>query len=282
MTDIGRRESVLIPRLPITPKDLSSQFKRQDGERESIYVWRRTAREREEEGKKRVGKRNVFLPKWSEGAAVGTTARGGWRHELEAVWRSIGSHAYRRHATAGTTTVYDAVRCETDADFIFKTTSLLRTYLSNGCLKHTSPEIKKNKKERVSASRLLADFSSSVLFLPSLHRFCKGTFNSPSGTSWTDSIFFFSSSGALFFLPCRSAIAGRPLKCRTADWRTAAVKPRWMPSMCTLFSRSCGRASSDQDCPGRSATGAPTERRAAMKNTTTQVSDPPLLCLSRL
>ncbi|GBM04086.1 hypothetical protein AVEN_247955-1 [Araneus ventricosus] len=28
MTDIGRRESVLIPRLPITPKDLSSQFKR--------------------------------------------------------------------------------------------------------------------------------------------------------------------------------------------------------------------------------------------------------------
>ncbi|GBM55884.1 hypothetical protein AVEN_2578-1 [Araneus ventricosus] len=27
MTDIGRRESVLIPRLPITPKDLSSQFK---------------------------------------------------------------------------------------------------------------------------------------------------------------------------------------------------------------------------------------------------------------
>ncbi|GBM37738.1 hypothetical protein AVEN_65032-1 [Araneus ventricosus] len=29
MTDIGRRESILIPRLPITPKDLSSQFKRQ-------------------------------------------------------------------------------------------------------------------------------------------------------------------------------------------------------------------------------------------------------------
>ncbi|GBM30818.1 hypothetical protein AVEN_52611-1 [Araneus ventricosus] len=28
MTDIGRRESVLIPRLPIIPKDLSSQFKR--------------------------------------------------------------------------------------------------------------------------------------------------------------------------------------------------------------------------------------------------------------
>ncbi|GBM31638.1 hypothetical protein AVEN_50424-1 [Araneus ventricosus] len=28
MNDIGRRESVLIPRLPIIPKDLSSQFKR--------------------------------------------------------------------------------------------------------------------------------------------------------------------------------------------------------------------------------------------------------------
>ncbi|GBN18206.1 hypothetical protein AVEN_271355-1 [Araneus ventricosus] len=28
MTYIGRRESVLIPRLPITPKDLSSEFKR--------------------------------------------------------------------------------------------------------------------------------------------------------------------------------------------------------------------------------------------------------------
>ncbi|GBN47142.1 hypothetical protein AVEN_271181-1 [Araneus ventricosus] len=32
MTDIGRRESRLIPRLPITPKDLSSQFKRWNGE----------------------------------------------------------------------------------------------------------------------------------------------------------------------------------------------------------------------------------------------------------
>ncbi|GBM93859.1 hypothetical protein AVEN_243180-1 [Araneus ventricosus] len=31
MTDIGRRESVLIPRLPIIPKDLSSQFKRNPG-----------------------------------------------------------------------------------------------------------------------------------------------------------------------------------------------------------------------------------------------------------
>ncbi|GBN13463.1 hypothetical protein AVEN_171522-1 [Araneus ventricosus] len=29
MTDIGRSESFLIPRLPITPKDLSSQFKRE-------------------------------------------------------------------------------------------------------------------------------------------------------------------------------------------------------------------------------------------------------------
>ncbi|GBO38515.1 hypothetical protein AVEN_256812-1 [Araneus ventricosus] len=29
MTDIGRRESILIPRLPIIPKDLSSQFRRQ-------------------------------------------------------------------------------------------------------------------------------------------------------------------------------------------------------------------------------------------------------------
>ncbi|GBM88183.1 hypothetical protein AVEN_198849-1 [Araneus ventricosus] len=29
MTDIGRRESILIPRLPIMPKDLSSQFRRQ-------------------------------------------------------------------------------------------------------------------------------------------------------------------------------------------------------------------------------------------------------------
>ncbi|GBO14532.1 hypothetical protein AVEN_81165-1 [Araneus ventricosus] len=28
-TDIGRRESILIPRLPIMPKDLSSQFRRQ-------------------------------------------------------------------------------------------------------------------------------------------------------------------------------------------------------------------------------------------------------------
>ncbi|GBM75601.1 hypothetical protein AVEN_271507-1 [Araneus ventricosus] len=28
MTDMGRRESVLIPRLPIIPKDLSSEFKR--------------------------------------------------------------------------------------------------------------------------------------------------------------------------------------------------------------------------------------------------------------
>ncbi|GBN50199.1 hypothetical protein AVEN_64017-1 [Araneus ventricosus] len=28
MTDIGRRENVLIPRLPVIPKDLSSQFKR--------------------------------------------------------------------------------------------------------------------------------------------------------------------------------------------------------------------------------------------------------------
>ncbi|GBO31670.1 hypothetical protein AVEN_135360-1 [Araneus ventricosus] len=30
MTDIGRRESILIPRLPIMPKDLSSQFRRQE------------------------------------------------------------------------------------------------------------------------------------------------------------------------------------------------------------------------------------------------------------
>ncbi|GBN40529.1 hypothetical protein AVEN_120920-1 [Araneus ventricosus] len=29
MTDIGRKESLLIPRLPIIPKDLSSQFRRQ-------------------------------------------------------------------------------------------------------------------------------------------------------------------------------------------------------------------------------------------------------------
>ncbi|GBM19303.1 hypothetical protein AVEN_200242-1 [Araneus ventricosus] len=29
MTDIGRRESILIPRLPIMPKDLSSEFRRQ-------------------------------------------------------------------------------------------------------------------------------------------------------------------------------------------------------------------------------------------------------------
>ncbi|GBN51273.1 hypothetical protein AVEN_134830-1 [Araneus ventricosus] len=28
-TDIGRRECILIPRLPIMPKDLSSQFRRQ-------------------------------------------------------------------------------------------------------------------------------------------------------------------------------------------------------------------------------------------------------------
>ncbi|GBN26384.1 hypothetical protein AVEN_64535-1 [Araneus ventricosus] len=28
MTDVGRKERVLIPRLPIIPKDLSSQFKR--------------------------------------------------------------------------------------------------------------------------------------------------------------------------------------------------------------------------------------------------------------
>ncbi|GBM61184.1 hypothetical protein AVEN_241570-1 [Araneus ventricosus] len=37
MTDIGRRESVLIPRLPITPKDLSSQFKRY-GEIENFQI----------------------------------------------------------------------------------------------------------------------------------------------------------------------------------------------------------------------------------------------------
>ncbi|GBO25644.1 hypothetical protein AVEN_18678-1 [Araneus ventricosus] len=29
LSDIGRRESILIPRLPIMPKDLSSQFRRQ-------------------------------------------------------------------------------------------------------------------------------------------------------------------------------------------------------------------------------------------------------------
>ncbi|GIY18207.1 hypothetical protein CDAR_40381 [Caerostris darwini] len=47
------------------------------------------------------GKRDVFWPKWSEGAAVAATVGGGWRHEPEAVWRSIRSHA----VTAGATTL---------------------------------------------------------------------------------------------------------------------------------------------------------------------------------
>ncbi|GBM51510.1 hypothetical protein AVEN_71628-1 [Araneus ventricosus] len=44
MTDIGRRDSVLIPRLPIIPKDLSSQFKRRSknplpSDFPSTYSW---------------------------------------------------------------------------------------------------------------------------------------------------------------------------------------------------------------------------------------------------
>ncbi|GFT21498.1 uncharacterized protein NPIL_679211 [Nephila pilipes] len=111
-------------------------------ERESIYVWRRTER-----GRKKEWEKGCFLAKVVGGRCSRffcqrrVAARARSRVALNRFAR-VPTSRHRRHHT-----VYDAVRCKTDADFIFKTSSLLRTYLSNGCLKHTSPENNNKKKE---------------------------------------------------------------------------------------------------------------------------------------
>ncbi|GIY70904.1 hypothetical protein CEXT_683951 [Caerostris extrusa] len=172
----------------------------------------------------------------------------------KAVWRSIRSHA----VTAGATTLAVGRGDHgTLTRTLFLKHPLSEPTSVTVCLKHTSPEI---------IRRLLFLFSSrEELLLHSLLLLLRRTLT-------VSQLGFLRCVSLSLSLPCHWALAGRPpqSKCRTADPREGRG---WMPSMCTPFSRSCGRASSDRASRGPSAAGGPTGRPAAMRSlrTTTQV-----------